>query len=85
MSTLSSAIKWLIKEARGPSWINKLKKIAFACTVYFIWVVRNSFIFENVQPNVGGLVCKVKTFVYKVIFTMYPQVLIRFEGLALGS
>jgi len=85
MTTLSSAIKWLIKEARGPSWINKMKKTVFSCTVYSIWAARNSFIFENVHPNVEGLVCKVKTFVYNVIFTLYPHVLTRYEGLALGS
>jgi len=85
MTTLSSAIKWLSKEARGPSWINKVKKIAFSSTVYFIWTARNSFIFDNVHPSVEGLVCKVKTFVYNVIFTMYPHVLARFEGLAQGT
>ena len=85
MSTLSSAIKWLLKEARGSSWICKLKKITFACTVYHIWTARNSFIFDNVHPIVEALVCKVKTFVYKVIFTLYPHVLNHFKGLALGA
>ncbi|XP_052172247.1 uncharacterized protein LOC127788174 [Diospyros lotus] len=82
MSSISSAIKWISKDAKGSSWICKVKRIALACSVYQIWGARNCLIFYGIRPTVEGLVCRIKTFVYKVMFTMYPQVLIHFEALA---
>ena len=46
MLTLYSGLKWLKKKARGTSWNSKVKKIAFACTVYYVWLTRNMFIFD---------------------------------------
>jgi len=48
-----------------------------------IWVARNRLVFDNVQTTVDGLVCRIKTLVYKVMFTMYTQVLVHFEALAM--
>lgn len=45
MSSILSAIKWLSKEARGSSWIRKVKRIALVCSVYQIWIARNRLIF----------------------------------------
>ncbi|KAK4397894.1 hypothetical protein Sango_1264900 [Sesamum angolense] len=45
MSTLLSAVKWLIKEKTRSSVQNKARLIALACTVYSLWRHRNEVIF----------------------------------------
>lgn len=45
MSTLASALKWLKKEARGSPWQSKAKRVALACTVYYIRSALNRLIF----------------------------------------
>ena len=76
MSTIQSTLRWLKKEARGTSWRSKAKYIAFSCTVYYIWNARNRCIFEGQCPSVTDIVSKIKTHVYRVLFTLYPHVLI---------
>ncbi|PSS07587.1 LOB domain-containing protein [Actinidia chinensis var. chinensis] len=52
MTTLKSAVKWIIKEARG-TWVkSKAKKIGLACSVYYIWETRNERIFEELKSSV---------------------------------
>ncbi|XP_022868613.1 uncharacterized protein LOC111388162 [Olea europaea var. sylvestris] len=52
MSNLSSAVKWMRKEARGMTWQSKVKKIALATSVYYIWMARNKKIFKDLEPHV---------------------------------
>jgi len=85
MSTLASAIKWLRKEARGSSWQCKAKRVALACTVYYIWTARNRQIFEGQRPLVDSIISRVKAQVYRIIFSMYPYVVTHFESLARGN
>jgi len=85
MSTLASSFKWLKKEARGSSWLCKAKRVAFACTVYYIWAARNRQIFEGQRPLVDSIISRVKAQVYRIIFSMYPYVVTHFESLATGN
>ncbi|KAK6149457.1 hypothetical protein DH2020_016982 [Rehmannia glutinosa] len=85
MSTLSSGLKWLKKEAKGTSRQSKVKCIAFATTVYHIWNARNRLIFEDEVPNPNYVIHRIKTHVYKVVFSLYPSVLIDLENLAIGD
>ncbi|KAI3467964.1 hypothetical protein Pfo_024627 [Paulownia fortunei] len=78
MSTIHSALKWLKKEYRSNSWQNSAKKSAFACTVYQIWNTRNRKIFENEPALLDTIICKIKTYVYKAIFSKYPYVVDHF-------
>lgn len=84
MSTIPSALKWIKKEGHGTSWQCKAKKIALASTVYHIWTARNRLIFEDLRPNPDSIVIRIKTQVYKVMFSLYPHVLNHYESLALG-
>ena len=84
MTSLASGYKWLKKEARGSLWLNKAKRIAFACAVYHLWTARNRYIFESEAPSVESIISRVKTNVYIVIFSLYPYVLSHFESLAMG-
>jgi len=84
MSSIRSSLRWLKKEARGTSWRNKAKLIAFSCTVYCIWNARNRFIFEGQHPNEDVLVRKIKTHVYRVLLALYPHVLILSNSLFEG-
>ncbi|XP_022853499.1 uncharacterized protein LOC111374969 [Olea europaea var. sylvestris] len=81
MTTLVSALKWLKKEAHGTSWLSKVKRIALASTVYYIWLTWNRKIFEDLSTNLDCIVRQIKTHVYKVMFTSYPDVLIHFEAI----
>ncbi|KAK6136945.1 hypothetical protein DH2020_029306 [Rehmannia glutinosa] len=85
MTTFSSAIKWLKKEAKGTSWHSRGQKIAFATTVYQLWNARNRLIFEGEVSHIDLVIHKIKTHVYKVMFSLYPDVLVHFEKLAMGE
>ncbi|XP_022870493.1 uncharacterized protein LOC111389759 [Olea europaea var. sylvestris] len=58
------------------------KRVAFSSTVYYIWLMRKRKIFEDLSPDLDSIVRLIKTHVYKVMFTLYPDVLIHFESLA---
>ncbi|KAK6143840.1 hypothetical protein DH2020_024188 [Rehmannia glutinosa] len=83
MTTLSSAFKWLKKEARGTSKKSKGQKIAMATTVYQIWNARNRLIFEGEVLHIDFVIHKIKTHIYKIMYSLYPHVLIRLENSAL--
>lgn len=74
MSTLDSAAKWLKKEVRGSSWQAKAKRIAFACTVYQIWMNRNKKLFEGSCLSAQGSIHLIKTHVYRIIYGNFPHV-----------
>ena len=81
MSTLCSALKYLKKEARGTTWHSKVKKVALATTIYQIWTARNRRLFEGLKPTPASVIRQIKTQVYKLMFSLYPNVLIQFESL----
>ncbi|XP_022855080.1 uncharacterized protein LOC111376355, partial [Olea europaea var. sylvestris] len=83
MTTLAMALKWLKKEARGTSWLSKAKRVALATKVYYIWLTRNRKLFEDLSYDLDSIVRRIKTHVYKVMFTLYPDVLILYESLAM--
>lgn len=84
MSTLHIVMKWIKKESRGTSWHNKAKRIALVSTVYHIWMARNKMIFEDLIPHVDSIVRRIKTHIYNVLFSLYPNVLFQYESLAVG-
>ncbi|KAI3451323.1 hypothetical protein Pfo_007988 [Paulownia fortunei] len=67
------------------SWKSKAKRIALAYSVYQIWIARNQMIFEGLGPKTNNIICKIKIQVYKVMFTLYPLILIQFEDNARGT
>ncbi|KAI3463758.1 hypothetical protein Pfo_020421 [Paulownia fortunei] len=62
MSTLCSALKYLKKEARGTTWHNKVKKVGLATT--------------GLKPHPASIIRQIKTQVYKLMFSLYPNILI---------
>jgi len=78
MSTISSALKWIKKEARGSSGRAKAKKVALACTVYHIWNARNRRMFEGQVQQVEPIVFKIKLHIYKTLFSLDPDVYVEF-------
>jgi len=82
-ASLASTVKWLRKEGRGSSWQSKAKQVAFACSVYYIWSARNRLIFEGQSILVDSIISRIKTQVYRIIFSMYPYVLSHFESLTM--
>lgn len=47
MTTLLSSIKWIKKDLRGANIHNKAVVLAFAATVYIIWITRNKIMFSG--------------------------------------
>ena len=84
MPSLASGLRWLKRDARGSSWLCKAKKIAFASTVYHLWTARNYCIFEGQAAVAESIISRVKSDVYRVIFSLYPYALTYFETLAIG-
>lgn len=85
MSTVPVPWSGIKKEAWGSSWHSKDKRIALACTIYQLWTARNRSIFEGLRPPASSNIRRIKTHVYKVMFSLYPNVLIQFESRALGQ
>ena len=75
MTTLTSGVKWLRRTARGTSTLSMAQRLAFSCTVYYIWMFRNRLIFEQYTPAVQEVVRKIQTQVYQILFTRYPSCL----------
>jgi len=78
MSTISSALKWIKKEAKGSSEKAKAKKVALTCTVYHIWHARNMKIFEGQAQKVDSTVFKIKLHIYRTIFNSDPNDTVEF-------
>ncbi|KAL0381230.1 UNVERIFIED_CONTAM: hypothetical protein Sangu_0187300 [Sesamum angustifolium] len=76
MSTLLSAVKWLIIEKTRSSVQNKARLIALACTVYSLWRHRNEVIFEGKMPCPEGIVISIRITVYRILLTLFPHGLI---------
>ncbi|GFY93673.1 hypothetical protein Acr_09g0001190 [Actinidia rufa] len=73
MTTLKSAVKWMIKEARGTSLPAKIKKISLACTIYHIWVARNKRIFEGKTDHTKAIIRRIQIHVYRSIYILFPD------------
>ncbi|GFZ16285.1 hypothetical protein Acr_25g0006940 [Actinidia rufa] len=71
--TLKAAVKWMIKEARGTGFPAKIKRIALACTVYYIWEARNKSLFEGkiVQPEAISRRIQIQT--YGIVYSLFPD------------
>jgi len=78
MSSISSALKWIKKEARGSSASSIAKKVALPCTVYHIWNARNRRMFEGKVQEVEPIVFKIKLHIYKTLFSLDPNVCVEF-------
>jgi len=85
LNTVGSALKWIRGQARGASWQSKAKQIALAATIYHIWQARNRMIFEDLRACKDSIINRIKTFVYRIMFSMYPYVLIQFESIVMGQ
>ena len=70
---VTSALKWIRKEARGSSCRAKTRRMALACTVYHIWNARNRRIFEGHAQEVDVTVFKIKLQVYRALFSLFPH------------
>ena len=73
MSTISSALRWIRKEARGSTCRARAKRVALACSVYHIWTARNRKIFDGQAQVVEETVFRIKLHVSRVLFSLYPQ------------
>ena len=73
MHTLKAAVKWMIKEARGTGFPAKIKRIALACTVYYIWEARNKSLFEGriVQPE--AIFRRIQIQTYGIVYSLFPD------------
>lgn len=80
----ASALKWMKEKGRGTTRQSKVKRVALASTVYHIWTTHNKLPFEDLKMQSGNIVRWIKTYIYKVIFSLYSHVLIQFESLASG-
>lgn len=60
MNTLEAAVKWLRKEARGTTVPARVRRLSFACTVYYIWLSRNRMFFDGLQPSPKKIVHRIQ-------------------------
>ncbi|XP_052198247.1 uncharacterized protein LOC127805524 [Diospyros lotus] len=85
MTTIGSTLKWIKREARGASWQGKAKRIALAAMIYHIWQAWNRKVFEDLRACGDNIINRIKTLVYRIMFCMYPYVLIQYEAIAMGQ
>ncbi|XP_057489421.1 uncharacterized protein LOC130775286 [Actinidia eriantha] len=67
MQTLKAAVKWMIKEARGPGLQAKAKRISLACTVYHLWEARNQKLFEGKIESPEAIIRRIQIQVHRCI------------------
>ena len=73
MTTLRSGIKWLRRCSRGTGFRARTQRLAFSCTVYYIWLARNRLIFELCMPVPSQIVHRIQTQVFR-IYARYSRV-----------
>ena len=73
LTTLKAAVKWVIKEARGTGFQEKMKKLALASTTYFLWEARNLIIFEGKIQSPETVFRKIQISVYGVLNYLLPD------------
>lgn len=47
MNTLSSVVKWIKKDHGGALIRSKVVLLAFAATIYTVWIAQNNFLFAG--------------------------------------
>ncbi|CAH9096812.1 unnamed protein product [Cuscuta epithymum] len=79
MTTLSSSVKWILKDHKGSKIKGKAVRIAFCAAVYYLWHARNANRFDEGDVKEDEVVAKIKHVVYKILFNIYPHDLITFS------
>lgn len=72
ISTIHSGLKWMKKDVTGTSWLSRARRIAFTCTVYTIWLSRNSIFKAQEVVTVSQIVSTIQTYVYQALFAKFP-------------
>ncbi|XP_073275451.1 uncharacterized protein [Primulina huaijiensis] len=67
MSSPSAVLTAFRGVYRGSSFLNKMRCVALAATVYHIWSIRNRLIFDNEAPNIQGVILKIKVQVFRSV------------------
>ncbi|CAH9100586.1 unnamed protein product [Cuscuta epithymum] len=78
MTTLLSAIKWIMKTHKGSRMKAKAVRLAFCAAVYYIWHARNACRFDGSTKKEEEIIAKIKHVVYKIIYSIYPHDFISF-------
>ena len=74
--TFGAALRSFVTTVRGNHCISRLRRVALATTVYYIWLARNRARFEQTQLDAAFLLRRIRTQVYRAMFSLYPGDLI---------
>lgn len=66
--SLNALLRWARKHARKRSDRSSFIKATFAATIYFLWLARNTKIFEAHPPNARDVVHRIATNVYRALY-----------------
>lgn len=78
MNTHLNSAKLIKKEHNGALILSKVVLLAFAATVYTIWRFRNQILFNGVAVSTDFIFNSIRSFVYFVLFSIYPLDVIKF-------
>ncbi|KAL8521518.1 hypothetical protein ACS0TY_011871 [Phlomoides rotata] len=70
MTTIHSAVKWLKKELGVGVVRVRARMLSLLCSIYLLWKVRNEIVFDSAVFNHNSVVKRIKTMVYKVLYTL---------------
>ncbi|GAA0146752.1 hypothetical protein LIER_36376 [Lithospermum erythrorhizon] len=73
MSTLASAIKWIIKEFKGCRVKDRAVRIAFSSTIFEVWAARNVINFDGGKVSTQDIITRVKTTTYRILYRLNPH------------
>ncbi|XP_042009218.1 uncharacterized protein LOC121757801 [Salvia splendens] len=73
ITTIPSAIKWMIKERSGAEIVRKARRLALIAMVSLMWRGRNALIFYGSAFEPKHLVFEVKKVTYAVLYSLYPH------------
>ncbi|VFQ69202.1 unnamed protein product [Cuscuta campestris] len=78
LTTLDRALRWLRTYRKGDAAKKKMRKLAFACTTFMVWKVRNEVSFDHKPFDIMSIVCKIKVMVYTILGRLWPYACIDF-------
>lgn len=72
MTTLLSAVKWIMKSFRGAFIHSKAVVLAFVSTVYTIWSYRNQVLLACRKVTTDEIGKVIKMLVFTVVHAIHP-------------
>ena len=77
ITTIPSAIKWILKERSGVAVIRKVRSLALITMLSLMWRARNALIFDRAPFEPKHVIFEVKRITYSTLYSLFPHELVQ--------